>query len=238
MSETKNCLSGKLPAILGWVGVGVVLAMWFGFPWWMKSQYPNVKLEPGTHGDMYGALNALFTALAFLLLGWTAWMQRLELKEQRKQLELTRNVFEAQKINSDAQLVLLSDESRRKMELYEAEISPIFMIRLENFMPDGFTIVLHNGGAPVFDLKIVHYQFVDLKWPQRIITKAGLTDDVVLDRRGQVTVHVSFADERLSQKREDGWEFTFGLKFKDLLQRTHQRELKIGINYPPETHIL
>jgi hypothetical protein len=54
-------------------------------------------------GDTFGALNALFTALAFAAFWWTGWMQqqelrlqRQELKNQQEELASTREVFKRQ----------------------------------------------------------------------------------------------------------------------------------------------
>lgn len=44
----------------------------------------------GQFGDMFGALNALFTALAFVAVWWTGRMQREELILQRNELKLQR----------------------------------------------------------------------------------------------------------------------------------------------------
>jgi hypothetical protein len=44
----------------------------------------------GTFGDMFGAINALFSGLAFAGVIYTILLQRQELKLQRKELKLTR----------------------------------------------------------------------------------------------------------------------------------------------------
>lgn len=46
--------------------------------------------ERGTFGDAFGALNALFSGLAFVGIIYTIFLQRKELELQRKELELTR----------------------------------------------------------------------------------------------------------------------------------------------------
>lgn len=46
--------------------------------------------DRGTFGDMFGAINALFSGLAFAGIIFTILLQREELKLQRKELELTR----------------------------------------------------------------------------------------------------------------------------------------------------
>src|SRR5690606_32590399 len=51
----------------------------------------------GVSGDFFGLVNSLFTALAFAMFLVTLLMQRYELKQQRIELGLTRNIFEGQK---------------------------------------------------------------------------------------------------------------------------------------------
>lgn len=46
--------------------------------------------DRGTFGDMFGAINALFSAFAFGGLVYTLFIQRYELSLQRKELEMQR----------------------------------------------------------------------------------------------------------------------------------------------------
>ena len=48
----------------------------------------------GEFGDMFGAVNTLFSGLAFLGVIITVWMQSEELRLQRKELESTRAELE------------------------------------------------------------------------------------------------------------------------------------------------
>lgn len=57
----------------------------------------------GTIGDMFGAVNALFSGLAFATLIYTAWMQREELALQREELAATRLELEGQKLQLQEQ---------------------------------------------------------------------------------------------------------------------------------------
>lgn len=53
--------------------------------------------ERGTFGDMFGAINALFSGLAFATLIYTTWLQRDELELQRQELAETREELKGQK---------------------------------------------------------------------------------------------------------------------------------------------
>ena len=66
--------------------------------------------ERGTFGDMFGAVNALFSGLAFATLIYTAWMQREELALQRQELELTRAELRGQKEELSHQNIIATQQ--------------------------------------------------------------------------------------------------------------------------------
>lgn len=53
------------------------------------------KMDRGTFGDMFGAVNSLFSGLAFATLIYTTFLQRWELRETRKELMRTAAAQEA-----------------------------------------------------------------------------------------------------------------------------------------------
>lgn len=65
---------------------------WYG----VTLVYPNSDGAQDSHairgqfGDMFGGLNALFSAMAFAVLIYTMWLQRIELRLQREELQETR----------------------------------------------------------------------------------------------------------------------------------------------------
>jgi len=78
---------------------------WLLFPWlvvilvWISSGiWLHDDIDRGTFGDMFGAVNALFSGLAFATLIYTSWMQREELALQREELSATRTELEGQKL--------------------------------------------------------------------------------------------------------------------------------------------
>ena len=66
---------GAIGVVLLWCGSGVAL-------YWMP--------ERGTFGDMFGAVNALFSGLAFLGVILAIVLQYEELKEQRREIQQSR----------------------------------------------------------------------------------------------------------------------------------------------------
>lgn len=88
------------------VAIGIVL-IWLGWFWLVQYMYPALDNEgglvrpgPGVSGDMFGALTALFSGLAFAGLVVTLVMQREELDKQREELLQTRRNFESQRFEA------------------------------------------------------------------------------------------------------------------------------------------
>ena len=87
-----------------WIVVAIigVLAAW-GLSWWLINKNNECSTERGTFGDMFGAVNALFSGLAFAGLIVTLLYQKEELKLQREELRETRNELNAQKLEFQEQ---------------------------------------------------------------------------------------------------------------------------------------
>lgn len=97
----KSCKISKTTKIAIFVGVGILL-LWGGSWWWISQYFQNHE-ERGTFGDMFGAINALFSGLAFGGLIITLLyqkdeleLQRAELQETREEMARQRNEFEEQ----------------------------------------------------------------------------------------------------------------------------------------------
>ena len=80
-----------------WIVVAIigVLAAW-GLSWWLIHKNIDCSTERGTFGDMFGAVNALFSGLAFAGLIATLLYQKEELKLQRKELNEQKLEFREQ----------------------------------------------------------------------------------------------------------------------------------------------
>lgn len=77
------------------ISATIILWIVFLLPWRMLFATPEAA---GQFGDMFGALTSLYSGLAFAGIVITLWMQREELTLQRNELQQTRAVFNAQKI--------------------------------------------------------------------------------------------------------------------------------------------
>lgn len=80
-----------------WIIIAIigVIALW-GLSWILIDKYIDSSMDQGTFGDKFGAVNALFSGLAFAGLIATLLYQREELKLQRKELNEQKLEFREQ----------------------------------------------------------------------------------------------------------------------------------------------
>ncbi|WP_338706512.1 hypothetical protein [Paenibacillus amylolyticus] len=76
--------------------VVLIISMWAASWYYIPLIYSNEELEAGTFGDMFGAVNALFSGLAFAGLIYTIAVQRQELRAQSKSIEMQTNEMNLQ----------------------------------------------------------------------------------------------------------------------------------------------
>jgi hypothetical protein len=87
---------------LGLLLLGLVVLFWYWSWKWIDLHITSTSTDiddqtaKGLFGDKFGAVNALFSALAFAGIIFTILLQRKELALQRKELKDTRAEFEAQ----------------------------------------------------------------------------------------------------------------------------------------------
>jgi hypothetical protein len=107
----------------------------------LLTNYPN----RGTFGDMFGAVNSLFSGLAFAGLIYTIFLQKNELGLQRKELEMTRDEIRGQRETLEAQNAHMSHQN------FEGTFFQ--MLRLHNDLLN--SIDLTSGGTADMPVKII-----------------------------------------------------------------------------------
>jgi len=80
----------------------------------------------GQFGDLFGAINSLFSALAFAGVLYTVLMQRQELAMQREELEASRESQRLQNEMMSAQLRKMEESLEFEREKRKADNEPIF----------------------------------------------------------------------------------------------------------------
>jgi hypothetical protein len=118
-----------VPLLIVWLAVAAL--------WAISGLLLHDEAERGNFGDMFGAVNALFSGLAFATLIYTAWMQRDELALQREELAATRSELTGQKLQLQ--------EQTRTFALQRFEDSFFALLRTHSEIVDSMDIVGSTG---------------------------------------------------------------------------------------------
>lgn len=110
----------------------LVLGAW-GLTWHLLKDMS----DRGTFGDMFGAVNSLFSGLAFVGVVFAIILQSKELKLQRKELKFTREELKGQKLQLEAQNATL-----RKQNF---ENTFFELLRLQNDITSSIDLVDENN---------------------------------------------------------------------------------------------
>lgn len=118
MSEQKNqslAIRDNVGKIIS--SLVVVLVLW-GISWVCIYRFFDNWGDRGTFGDMFGAVNSLFSGLGLAGLIYTIWLQIKELQQQRKDIEETRKLIVEQGIeNKFFQLLRVHHEIVNSIEI-------------------------------------------------------------------------------------------------------------------------
>ncbi|MBO6794732.1 MAG: hypothetical protein JJ895_12545 [Balneolaceae bacterium] len=93
MSESKDELNKSIS--WGWLIVVLIMVLLL---WSANYFILNDNSQKGVYGDMFGAVNALFSGFAFVGVIYAILLQRKELELQRIELAQTREELEGQKL--------------------------------------------------------------------------------------------------------------------------------------------
>jgi hypothetical protein len=86
--------------------IPLTFMLWLIGGWWLPATFGD-KNQLGIFGDRFGAINALFSGLAFAGLIVAIMLQRRELELQRRELRDTRDEFRRQRQQMEAQNLTL-----------------------------------------------------------------------------------------------------------------------------------
>lgn len=139
----------------------LVVGAW-GLTWYLLKD----STERGTFGDMFGAVNALFSGLAFVGVVFAILLQSNELRLQRKELKLTRDELEGQKLQLEAQ-----NQTLKKQNF---ENTFFELLRLQNDITNSIDLVDENNrvtkGRDCF--KVFYERFKKL-WGRNVVQFQG-----------------------------------------------------------------
>lgn len=177
--------------------------------WWANEKS---TLSPGTFGDTFGAINALFTGVAFAGFLISLALQRKDLKNQKKQLKLQRKDLKSQ----TEQLALQTTE-------LEAQKEEMKRTREE--------MELQRNESNLFSLLDAHKRLIDsLTYsPQTLNDEDGVLGQAFFNRRpgdsynaynltgAQLLKYVVGEAERIKEKRQKAFETKFVEHYSCLL---------------------
>jgi hypothetical protein len=141
--------------LLFWGLLALVVIVWGGF-WWFTALGIREPEQRGQFGDMFGAVNSLFSGLAFACLVYAIVLQRKELALQREELRLTRQELIAQNRIIADQLRTWQDS--HQLELTQAQALPVFVPVIAPSLPKNYNPKLQRvcyfrvGSAPAYDV--------------------------------------------------------------------------------------
>ncbi|MCR9229486.1 MAG: hypothetical protein NXI29_00540 [bacterium] len=145
--------------------VAVLIIFWFS----VTSLISRTE-QQGQFGDMFGAANTLFSGLAFAGIIYTIWLQRTELKLQRKEListkeelKLSREAHQKTCNIMETQLEISKNTVKLENARYRKEVLPRFINNRLNeragFIGDDCIqcrLNIDNIGRRIFSARINH----------------------------------------------------------------------------------
>lgn len=124
--------------------VGIIILIWITSWVGVNCLYSSTD-ERGTFGDQFGAVNALFSGLAFAGLIYTILLQHEELSLQRQELEDTRKELEGQRLEAEMQ---------NKIMLKQQFENTFFqLLRMHHGIVDKMSLVDTSSGK-VYDFQV------------------------------------------------------------------------------------
>ncbi|MGV6844937.1 MAG: hypothetical protein ACWA42_02275 [Lutibacter sp.] len=198
MSNKKDDSDIKKWAIIATIIIVVLWAITFFIPYDEKS----IVGERGTFGDMFGAVNALFSGLAFAGIIITIILQSRELKLQREELADTRKVFEEQSglmaaQQNDNTFFNLLDNHRKLIESFK-----------EGYGASSYELLEKNNNRwkEVFELYTESYQnkrILNLELYQYVDFNAFIDSYPDMHTFFREVLHIhKFIDTKLSDNKE------------------------------------
>ncbi len=132
----------------------ILLVAWISTPFVVQGTYGSAKTA-GEFGDLFGSINALFSALALLSVVYAIFLQMDELKLQREELETSRKELSNQTKIISAQLETMNQalHFERTIEFQKAE--PFFRANGGGSNTDYHHVHILNDGASVADVRFV-----------------------------------------------------------------------------------
>lgn len=126
-------------------------AVWDGVPYSVPFIYSLVG-DRGTFGDMFGAVNALFSGLAFAGLICTLIVQMQELKAQREELRATREELAGQKdiMEKQSKQIDIQNFESGFFQLFKLHVDELARIKFKD------ADLFYNEGKYIYGAEVLY----------------------------------------------------------------------------------
>lgn len=141
----------KRKHVLGFAAV--IGIAWLATPVFLKWYYPDDPSLRGAFGDMFGAVNALFTGMALLGAVWAILLQTEELELQRAELKKSTAEFAKQNEILTEQLRAAKSAQQAAEAKERVAASPFFRYKGGSSNGHVGRLIIENAGADVFDVE-------------------------------------------------------------------------------------
>ncbi|OFW87452.1 MAG: hypothetical protein A3J37_00585 [Alphaproteobacteria bacterium RIFCSPHIGHO2_12_FULL_45_9] len=168
--------------------IALVVGLWIGSFYWIKDHVEGAT-NAGVFGDQFGAVNALFSGLAFAGLIYTILLQREELQAQREELGYTRDEIKGQKLELKAQ--------NETLALQRFENSFFSMLSLHQNMIEKFVIQPGSFGIPNGAVGKDVLSRCESKFTKSVSNNSGLKDSNIFVRGNVINDEYSKIDSGL-----------------------------------------
>lgn len=133
----------KIPIALILSSIFIILLIYFGSAIYIFFTFKDFT-KAGQFGDLFGAVNALFSAFALTGIILTIYLQSRELEYQREELELTRNEIKGQRVEMEKQSEIF--------EFQRFENNYFNLLKALNETTSNLNIEKYNDNNDVFDI--------------------------------------------------------------------------------------
>lgn len=161
----------------------VVTVVWGLSAWLICAKIPGWD-HRGQFGDLFGAVNALFSGLAFAGVAYALVLQRKELEMQREELEESRRDLSTQNTLISAQLATMQEAWNFERNKAIREAKPFLIHRQGSYSNGTKECHFVNAGGPITDIEVTARgcQQYDFK-PVSLLERSG-RGRIVLDFSG------------------------------------------------------
>ncbi|MDE1461627.1 putative phage abortive infection protein [Spartinivicinus poritis] len=120
----------------------IIFIAWLGY-WGLVELFTESNDTAGQYGDQFGAINALFSGLAFSGVIFTILLQRTELKLQRTELKLQRKELETTR----EELAGQKEQMEKQNRLAEIQVFESKLFGLLKFYNDAVSTLVYYAGS-------------------------------------------------------------------------------------------